>query len=736
MKRELLFALLVVGLLFGVLLIRRTAPERTSPAPVIATAPTPTIPGVPSVSGPGLIASHNAISTPTIPPRSSAPWSEAPEFAAFSSWAEQWLNGAAADAWSGEALAWKRRAAMLKLMEADPARALALTVPYRWRRALPENVSRHFEQWLDGRGDFEVAMAESATDGCEIVYRWAVFDGQLYRAFVHGRRLNQISQRNIPLHGIALADKIALTSEPIRLLDTDEAEARADAPRQSADNSCAICGRSLDQLKLSGDIGGEIRHFCGVEHVELANETLQGDPVGTGSLVAGGSSAWTQGRKAVLYVRVNFPDDLTEPNSETAAYNTMEAVNAFYVENSYNQTWLSTTVTPLLTLPQVKAWYATAGPGALLGDARAVARKAGFDTANYDRDIVSHTSVPGFDWGGLGAVGGKGTWLQSYGLGVTAHELGHNAGLGHANFWQTYSNYTGIYGAGTNLEYGNIFDTMGSGGSHFGVMFKHQLDWLPDTAVHTVTTNGGYRIYPFDTALRTSGRFYAARVRKDFERDYWLEFRNRFTGNASLQHGILLNWSSWSGGGGSGLLDSTPASESRADAPVVIGRTFSDRVAGVHITPLARGATGTEPWIEVEINLDDGVRNIPCCLKVEVEPALAAPGERVRLHATVADRDDDSFAYAWSFDDGTFSTNNSSWTYKTWTQAGEHIVRCEVSDRRGGRASVNAVVTVGAPSNFRFTGVVRDESGNPLEDVLVRPGYTNANGPVTALTDS
>ena len=92
-------------------------------------------------------------------------------------------------------------------------------------------------------------------------------------------------------------------------------------------------------------------------------------------------------------------------------------------------------------------------------------------------------------------------------------------------------------------------------------------------------------------------------------------------------------------------------------------------------TPLARGATGAEPWIDVRINLDDGVRNIPCCLNVEVEPANAAPGQLVRLHATVADRDDDSFAYAWSFDDGTFSTNNSAWTYKTWSQPGEHVAR-------------------------------------------------------------
>ena len=435
----------------------------------------------------------------------------------------------------------------------------------------------------------------------------------------------------------------------------------------------------------------------------------------------------------MLYIRVNFPDDLTQPNSETSAYSTMDAVNAFFVECSYNQTWLNTKVTPLLTVPQLKAYYSTAGPGALADDARDAARKAGFEPGNYNRIIVSHTTVPGYDWGGLAGVGGSQTWLQSYGLGVTAHELGHNEGFLHANFWQPAAASTGTDGPGANIEYGNIYDTMGSGGGQFGTLFKAQAGWLPDTAIHAITTNGVYRLYPCDVAARTPGRFYAANVRKDFARDYWLEFRNRPT-DASTRAGLLLNWSPWTGSdGGPQLLDTTPATASRNDSAVVIGRTFSDRLAGVHITPLSRGATGTDPWIEVEVNVDNGARNLPCCLKVETLPTNAATGQLVRFHATVADRDDNSFAYAWTFDDGTFSTNNSPWAYKSWADSGEHVVRCEVSDKRGGRASANTVVTVGTPSGFRVSGVVLDATGRPLEDVLIQTddnvyGFTDSDG--------
>src|SRR6185503_5964153 len=117
---------------------------------------------------------------------------------------------------------------------------------------------------------------------------------------------------------------------------------------------CAVCGQSLSAVAQGrvGDIGGETRLFCSEEHAELANRSLAASG-GSGNAgpalnaVAGGGTTWTSGRKDLLYMRVNFPDDLTEPNSEAAAYSAMNAVNQFYVDNAYNEVWLSTTVTPL-----------------------------------------------------------------------------------------------------------------------------------------------------------------------------------------------------------------------------------------------------------------------------------------------------------------------------------------------------------------------------------------------------
>ncbi len=671
-----------------------------------------------------------------------------PAFQDFSAWVGAFLsNRNAATAARGEALAWKRREALIELIQADPQRALELAVPFAWRDDLPRNVTRHFEQPVDGRGSLTVAVATDFDRAKATVLREAHVGSNTYQAFVYGRRLTQPCKDNIPLHGVAVGNKLALDSKPVRMLEPAEAEARHQRDSTGAPGLCGVCGRPA---VLAGDIGGVTAHFCGTGHAQLVNDAWvlaeSGDPIAFAPGDETGSAPWSLGPKSLLYMRVNFPDDLTEPNSEASAYAAMDEVNSFYVEGSYNQTAITPTVTPLLTLPQTKGWYSTAGPGALLSDAREAARLAGYDTSNYALDIVSLTSVPEYDWGGLGFVGGKGTWLQSSGAGVTAHELGHNYGLWHGNFWET-TNYSAI-AYGTNVEYGNSFDTMGAaaaGRNHFNANFKSLLHWLPDAAVQTVTGNGRCRIFPFDTARRVDGCVYAARVRKDFERDYWVEYRERFASNPWLTHGVLLNWSAWAASsGGTDLLDTTPGSpDGKNDAAVVIGRTFSDYPAGVHITPTALGVTGTNRWIEVQIHSGFFPSNRPPKLKLFASPTDAAPGELVHFQGDASDPDGDELAYAWfgtsydTDDPSVFSTNNLPWTYRTWSTSGTRVIRCLVSDMKGGVASANVVVNVGPPAGFTVSGRVTDPGGRPLEGALIatgpeapdlRVGYTDSRG--------
>jgi len=636
---------------------------------------------------------------------------------------------------------------MLHLIKTDPEHALAQSVPARWRRDLPRSITRHFEERVDGRGSFTVRVATDFERSTREVFREAEIDGQIYAAFPFGWRKSQMSQTSIPIHGIAIENQLAMLSEPIRLLEPEEVEAAGLNPSEEI---CGVSGKPADsrQQPVAADTGGRVRFFCGADHYRLVNEQWlaeEGEPGGGRQIVL--PDAWTQGTKSVLYMRVNFPDDFSEPISEADAYNVMAGVNSFFTEGSYNTTALVPVVTPLMTLPHTKGYYSAAGAGALLSDARQAARDAGFETANYDRDIVAHTGVPGFDWGGLASVGGKGVWLQSTGVGVTAHELGHNWGLWHANWWDTTAN-NGVVGSGTHVEYGNVYDTMGAasaGANQFNTMHKWRLDWLPNSYVHNVTSNGVYRLYAFDVPFRTAGHLLAARFKKDWQRDYWIEFRQRFPGNPWLVHGVMLNWDPWEfSEGGTHLLDTTPgtptASAGRQDAAVVVGRTFSDLPSGVHITPVARGGASVNSWMDVNVNLGSFPSNRPPTLQISTDQTNATPGLRINFRADATDPDGDTLAYHWEFGDLTFSTNNGPITFKTWAGSGDQVVRCVVSDMKGGSTSANLVIRVGtSPAGvFRVSGRVTDTNGVPVEcvrvdnsqmdDVDYVGGYTDSQG--------
>lgn len=293
-------------------------------------------------------------------------------------------------------------------------------------------------------------------------------------------------------------------------------------------------------------------------------------------------------------MRVAFPDDPSEPISEADADAMMVQVNQFYVENSFGTLGMIPTVTPLLMLPKSKDAYGHLGRAGLRSDAWEAARLVGLDCRDYDLDMVLFGKLPGAGfsaWNGQANIGMPGVWLQGTpSASVAIHELGHNLGLFHANSWVATGD--SIIGPGGNLEYGNPFDTMGTAGAgiyQFNVAIKSELNWLAPEYVQAVTESGVFRLHAFDVPQLVNGRVYALRIRKDQNRNYWAEFRQKITGNPWLQNGILLNWDVWdnhavNSSGGTELLDTTPGTPSgnggREDAALVIGRTFSDPAAG------------------------------------------------------------------------------------------------------------------------------------------------------------
>ncbi|MEQ1853201.1 MAG: Calx-beta domain-containing protein, partial [Chthoniobacteraceae bacterium] len=341
-------------------------------------------------------------------------------------------------------------------------------------------------------------------------------------------------------------------------------------------------------------------------------------------------------------------------------------------------------------------------------------------------------------YGGSASVGGRGMRMKTSSAGTFIHELGHNLGVWHANYWRTTP--PSFAGPGNNLEYGNTFDVMGSSGSlgQFTAHFKNIVSWLPNETHWNVTSSGTYRIHQFDYAVQDPGQRYALRIPKDVEREYWAEFRQRHATNTGFMNGLMMTWDGWGLGGigGSGgsppigsnrgaqLLDMTPGSfgngitDTRNDSALWIGRTFSDPDVNIHITPVAKIA-GTPPAMDVYVSVGAAPGNQPPALAINASNTSPGTGVNVTLTANANDPDGDTLAYAWIFDDGTYSTDNNAVQTKSWSAAGHYRVLCTASDMKGGRTTRAVLITVGTPATFTVSGNVTGPDSLPLEGVYV-----------------
>ncbi len=532
-----------------------------------------------------------------------------PALEEFRQWVEQFKLGGtvAASEQTGRELAAKRRAVMARLVREDPRSAVELAVPARVRQKLPEGIQREVEQEVSGYGDYLVLISDEADPQTgEFVRsrteRKVVLGGKTYHASVYGRKLGMTTKLNIPLRGVVVGDRVALAESPVRVLDADE-------------QGAAPAGQGID-----AEVGGRVMHFETREQLdrfeeELKKRELTIGPRGTGK--AGGTtdakeadapvgdvtaaSPWTQGAKTVLLMRVDFSDAPGEPvgadgTALTTAYgqsllNTQ--VNEFYKANSYNATSITGTVTKVLRMPRTANYYGSANDFLqLLADARTAATRAGYNIDSYDLDIVAFKRIEAYTWAGQGYIGAKGTWLNGYfTIRETSHELGHNFGLNHANLWKT-TNGT-VIGTGTSVEYANPFDAMGGGHTtvthHFGTWFKTLLDWLPVASVKTVTAPGTYRLQPHDLISSTGLR--ALKIQKDWQTFYWVEFRQAITEYPAVADGAVIYWG-YSDNVKSNLLDMTPSTSAGADdAPLAVGKSFTDTREGLRITATRKTTT-------------------------------------------------------------------------------------------------------------------------------------------------
>ncbi|HEY2573567.1 MAG TPA: hypothetical protein VGH65_05835, partial [Verrucomicrobiaceae bacterium] len=482
----------------------------------------------------------------------------------------------------GVQLAMEHTMALAALIRTDPKSAIEHAVPMVARQDLPPLIVSRLEERVNVQGAFKVIGAvpdgvqNTEKQAAPISRRVTAQDGREWRAYTYGTRAQMGTRLAASLNGVAVGGDFAVSDSPLRILEVGERP----LPRgREVIKECPVSG--ITSPVTSGPQGNlppissntpayetsqrivyvcSGGHICAVQQQLSEEETAQhwtslgvqlNSGAGSGPVVSPFSvpTTWTTGQRKLLYIRATFPDTRADPQSEAECHDSLRQMCDYMVQASYGRCYFTYTVAPLVVLPYPEAWYLQYDDDTGLGDdliqshARTVAKTMGYDTDQYDFDVVRWDGVIG-SYGGQAYVGSKGVWLKTNAVGTLCHELGHNLGVWHSNFWETTP--PSVIGPGQNLEYGNLFDVMGNSASvgHYTAFFKNVIGWLPSDTYWEIHSSGTYRIHQYDYGTANPNQRFALRIPRDAERTYWCEFRQR-SNNTALLNGLMVTWDSW-----------------------------------------------------------------------------------------------------------------------------------------------------------------------------------------------
>ena len=234
---------------------------------------------------------------------------------------------------AGELLAMSRREQLRGIMVSEPELALSMALSMAERRMLPPEIAQHVERWRDGRGSLHVvgAVDEAPTPSPlrpKPVERFVTFDGRdtVLRAGVYGARERLPTMNDLRLHGIELDGVFSLFELPARRLRPEDVGFFDYQPG----SPCPTSRRASTANDVIHD-GDSAVGFCQPLHADAYTAAL-GDQETTAATEQLADSAWTEGPKTVLFMRVDFDDRPGEPLSLASALVKISGA-AHHIEN-------------------------------------------------------------------------------------------------------------------------------------------------------------------------------------------------------------------------------------------------------------------------------------------------------------------------------------------------------------------------------------------------------------------
>ncbi|GGC02118.1 peptidase M11 [Marinobacterium zhoushanense] len=506
----------------------------------------------------------------------------------------------------------ERRVFLLELMQSNPAEVLRVAIPEDKQRGMPAEVVQTLEQQLEVEGD-------------------------LHQTYYHYK------------------DESVKLRSFLKTPFGETFEVHSSEALNAPGNSKSVAIRGVLIPNSDNEYGSDGAVALGTDEDAIVWAYLGGDGSSADSLngLSGTASDLTptKGEQRAAVFLVNFQDDPNnKPWTVASIQNTMTKVDQFYQEGSYQQTWFNTDVLGWYTIPysgtncDSEAWQ----------DAALNAASRQNNLSQYTRYIFifPNNSCTWSGAGSLTSLPSRAHLNGSPGAGSIAHELGHNLGLNHSSSINCGSSSIG--GSCTTKEYGDIADQMGNAFAHFNAHQKERLGWLSGSDILTVSSDGTYKISPFEK----SGSL--PKALKIYKGDggignmwgdpayYYAEFRqptgfdsllSSYGGN--LTDGALIHFGYESYSGKSYLLDMNPdAYGNLTDGALVPGDRFTDPASGLSITTINSDSSGLTLSVQ---NVQAGtVGCVPAQPSLALSPAQGpwvAAGTAVTYTLTLTNND-------------------------------------------------------------------------------------------------
>lgn len=636
----------------------------------------------------------------------------------------EWVHGPdTGDLQLGIALARERGEAMRTLIRTDPEQAIreALTLS-EWAQ-LPDEIRIHVEEPFSIVANVEVLIACGAESSEAVITTESPSFGKM-ETFVYGRRGGLGTKNGVPVQGIRLGGVGALREAIFQRLDGADEKAALGrfpvaVPDPGGDSVAALAGGNVFYFKDRGALDEANSRLAALEELSGPDAGAQGlfesleerlaadgwiDFAALEETAYAASTAWTGSPRDMYVILVDFPDLPGQPTDPVALSNSINTTISQQVwDMSYEKTHIVGTVNPTTyRMPDVSTSYVdtlSSYPNAyrMYSSATALVEADGVDLSPYETICIFFSDIAGINYTGLASIGGTRMWINGTTSTKTfTHELGHNYGAKHANFWQVSSNDP-VDPAGSEIGYGDFTDIMGSGAlpsGHFNVWHKRHINWFDAENWRAVTNSGSYRIYRSDHR-ETTGLLRGLEIEKGVGDHYWVGLRQEMTSYETFSRGAYVVWK-MDGDNESDLLDMTPTSaDGKYDGGLALGQTYSDTVDGVHITPVARGGQAPNEWMDITVNLGSFPGNSAPSASLSGATNLNVQ-EGAVFTVAATDADGDELAYYWDIGDGLVKPNAPT-IAAVWFSGSTVTVSCVVSDMKGGTNKVSQSVVLSSP---------------------------------------